>query len=538
MKNIINIWGCVLAVLVINGCTSLEDTFSEFTAGPEKIYIGAADSIFYQSGINQVRVSVIYNSDPKITMGHLVSQDGSIDQFFDIVRTTGGADTAHIDLELEEGNYRFNIQLLDENDNSSLTREILVDVLGNNYVKTLSSRQIEDISFVKSSNPEGTGALLALDKLFAGLRHTVLYYTDSQGEEQSITLENGLDEYILTDFEPSSVVKLESYYEPINPFNDFIAPEVVVDTLPACNALQIATSDMTTVEFDSLNTGGIFVKQININAPECILGSLNLTTEAPFGLSASAEGPFEPGISIDPQVGQEVFISFEPTSSEDSLHVASISVSATNVLDTAIVSLRGIERGVNIGGIQRHPVEMRSSASSIFTDDLNVFNYGTSIGNLWDGEFNWPSAIHSVGSLPIPAGFFTIDLGGDFKIREIDWMLRTDCCHERANHKYQYWGLPSKVDPSTAITTVEFNGKPDNKTAWEQEMFSKGWINLGNFEKSQEEVDEALNSATMMSDEINVVNYVRYVRVVILETFEGETATINFSELDFQVEVE
>jgi len=295
---------------------------------------------------------------------------------------------------------------------------------------------------------------------------------------------------------------------------------------------------LTSIEFDSVNTGDALVQKMHINAPECIIGSLNLTTDTPFGLSSSETVPFETSISIDPHAQGDLFIIFEPTSTEDSLYTASITANATNILDSAIIALKGIERGVNIGGIQRHPVEMRSSASAIFTDDLNVFNYGTSIGNLWDGGFRWPSAIHSEPGLPVPAGFFTVDLGADFKVREIDWMLRTDCCYERANHKYQYWGLPSKIDPATAITTVEFNGKPENKTKWEQEMFSKGWINLGNFEKSQEEVNNALNSGSIMSDVISVVNYVRYVRVVILETFEGESATINFSELDFQVELE
>lgn len=290
--------------------------------------------------------------------------------------------------------------------------------------------------------------MLSFGKLYAGLRHALLYYTDSEGNEQSILIENTVQDYLLTDFEPSSQITLESYFQPVNPFDEFIAPEKQLDTLPTCNSLQYVTSETPSVEFDSL------------------------------------------------------------------------------------------ERGVNIGGLERHPVGMRSSASHIFTDDLNVLNYNTTIGNLWDGGFRWPSAIHSLPSLPVPAGFFTIDLGGDFKIREIDWMLRLDCCHERANHKYQYWGLPSKVDPSSAITTVEFNGKPENKSKWEQEMFSRGWINLGNFEKSQEEISNAVNTGTVMTDAINVVNYVRYVRVVVLETFEGETATINFSELDFQVELE
>lgn len=538
MKFMKNIYGFLFAVLVANACTSLEDTFSDFTSEPEKIYIGAPDSIFYQSGHNKVRISVMYNSDPKITQGHLTSQDGSIDQNFEIVRVSGGQDTVHLDLDLPEGTYRFDINLMDNKGNTSLTREILVNVLGDNFLRTLSSRTIEEVTFMKSTNPDETGALLRFGKLYPGLRYTRLHYLDNLGNEQSVIIGSDQEQYLIPEFQPASQVRLESYYEPVNPFNEFIAPEVAEDVLPACNTLQVVSSDISTIQFDSVNTGGISVQELKIKVPECIIGPLNLSTTAPFGLSLSEVGPFESAISIDPLSSEEVFVAFEPLSSTDVQYLAQISASATNILDSVIVSIAGNERGVNIGGTSRHPVELRSSASHIFSDDLNVFNYGTSIGNLWDGGFGWPSAIHSEPGLPIPAGFFSIDLGGDFKVREIDWMLRTDCCHERANHKYQYWGLPSKVDPATAITSVPFNGKPENKSKWEQEMFSKGWINLGNFEKSQDEVSSALNSGTMLTDVIEVVNYVRYVRVVILETFEGESATINFSELDFQVEVE
>jgi hypothetical protein len=117
-------------------------------------------------------------------------------------------------------------------------------------------------------------------------------------------------------------------------------------------------------------------------------------------------------------------------------------------------------------------------------------------------------------------------------------MPRGDCCSERAHKRYQYWGLPGNIDPQTAITTTEFAGKPENQMAWEQEMQSKGWVSLGQFSKTQEDVSNALGSGTLISDQINVINNVRYIRVVVLETFEGSSSgTINFSELDFKVDL-
>src|SRR5690606_33488229 len=115
----------------------------------------------------------------------------------------------------------------------------------------------------------------------------------------------------------------------------------------------------------------------------CILGALNLTTELPFGLSTTEGGPFQTSISVNPLSDEEIYIAFQPTASENSEHTAHITAGAMNILDSAIVSLTGIERGVNIGGLERHPVEMRSLASDVFSDDLNILNYGTAIENLW-----------------------------------------------------------------------------------------------------------------------------------------------------------
>lgn len=532
-----NRWGgLVIFFLVVIACTPLDETYSDFTSGSETIYVGGPDTVFVSSGIEQVRFSVVINADPKITSGELKTLDNSINHAFEVVRQHTGRDTIDVDLDLSEGNYRFLITLMDDNGNKSIEKEVAVTVLGDNYLQTLAPRKILSVVYDKADGGGSEGAVIALDKSFEGLQEVRLHYPNSAGEEQTIVLNRLENSVILSDFEAGGAFTMESVYGPTNPFVDFIAPEVIQDTLPPCNSLATASASVTSLDLGIIESRQNAIDELNIESASCIDGPVSVHASGGFQIATTPEGPFSGSLSLDDiSTAAKVYVSFTPNSSADSLYTGAISVSARNMLEFSVADLSGEEIGV-LGGIQQHPVAMRSEASSIFTDDVSIFEHGTSIGNLWDGGFNWPSAVHSAGGLATPIGFFTVDLGGDFNIAEVSWMPRGDCCSERAHKRYQYWGLPGDIDPQSAITSTEFQGKPENQMAWEQEMLSKGWVSLGQYNKTQAEVSDALNSGTLISDQINVINYVRYIRVVVLETFEGSSAgTINFSELDFKV---
>lgn len=531
-------WGWLLFISIIGivACTSLEETYDEFTTGQETIYIGRPDTILTVSGFEKVRFSIIINADPKITSGEIRNFDSSITQSFDVARTNAGKDTINVDLDLSEGNYRFWVTLMDDAGNQSLEREVPVRVLGSNYLQTLAARKVLNVNYDKAEGGGTEGVVINLDKTFEGLREVRLHYPNSAGELQTITL-GPLDNRVrIYDFAGGEAFTLESVYEPSNPFLDFIAPEVIEDTLPPCNTLASASASVAELDLGVLASRETTISTLSVTSADCIDGPVTVSTSGSFQIATTAEGPFQSNLSLeDISSPVELHVAFLPNSSMDSLHRSAIVLSATNLLDTTVAEVKGEEVGV-LGGIQQHPIALRQGASSIFTDDVDIFQHGATIGNLWDGGFNWPSAVHSVGGQAFPIGFFTVDLSENYNVAEISWMPRGDCCSDRAHKRYQYWGLPDGIDPQSAITTTEFNGKPENKTAWEQEMIFKGWVSLGQFSKESADVSNALSNGTLIADQINVVNYVRYIRVVVLETFEGNNAgTINFSELDFKV---
>lgn len=533
-------WGWLLFISIMGvvACTSLEETYDEFTTGQETIYIGRPDTILTVSGFEKVRFSIIINADPKITSGEIRNFDSSISQLFDVVRSNAGKDTVNVDLDLSEGNYRFWVTLMDDAGNKSLEREVPVRVLGSNYMQTLAARKVLSVAYDKAEGDGTEGAVINLDKTFEGLREVRLHYPNSAGEQQTIVLGPLENRVRIHDFAGGEAFTLESVYEPTNPFLDFIAPEVIEDTLPPCNTLASASASVAELDLGLLESRQTTINSLSIESADCIDGPVMVSTTGSFKIATTPEGPFQSSLSLDDiSSAVELHVEFLPNSSMDSIHRSAIVLSATNLPETTVAEVKGEEIGV-LGGIQQHPVALRQEASSVFTDDVDIFQHGTSIGNLWDGGFNWPSAVHSAGGLPTPIGFFTVDLSENYNLAEISWMPRGDCCSNRSHKRYQYWGLPDGIDPQSAITTTEFNGKPENRTAWEQEMISKGWVSLGQYTKDMDDVNNAVSSGTLITDQINVVNYVRYIRVVVLETFEGSSSgTINFSELDFKVDL-
>ncbi len=539
LYNLYKKWRFPLLILIIaTACTTLDETFSEFSDDPETIYIGAADTIIATSGYEKVRFRIVNNSDPKITKGELKLVSDSTIYKFAILRSNSGKDTTNFDVSIPEGTHRFSVKLFDDVGNKSLEKSILVNVLGDSYSKTLISKPIVSVGYQKNMDPAKVGALVTFDKDYEGLLGLRIKYNDSKGnpiERRTAKYENNV---LIKDFEPNGNLLVESIYAPINPFFEFKGQDSIKAKLPACNKLATVSSAINSIAFDTTDTNKSSVKSFEIGSSGCIIGNISLTAEGSYTLGTKSTGPFTSSISFAPSTDlKTVFISFNPTSAKDQESTGSITASAANVLDSAVVKLKGMERGV-LTGLQKHPVAKRTQTTkSVFTDDTDVTSSGTGINKLWDGVFAHPSCINS-NSSPIPVGFFTADLGGNYVVKEISWMPRTGFAN-RGFKKYQYWGLPDGIDPAKATTTTVFRGKPENLAAWEREMLSKGWVSLGEYTKTLDNANAALTSiatgAKYIADPINVSNFVRHIRVVVIETNEGASGTINISELDFKI---
>ncbi len=534
-----------VSVVAFSACQTNEETFSEFSNLGETVYVGLADSVMIASGYEQVRVSIIINADPKIAKGILKSADETIDMEFDVQRKNNGTDTLNIDLSnVKEGDYRFYLHFEDANGNKSLQKEFTARVVGADYVKTLTKKEVSTVSYTQGDNGE-VGARITFGKNVDKLREMRIEYTNREGMPKSVVVGAKAPFVELFDFDGGTHFKAISVFDPVNPFQEFTIEDdgTGVDdeekfTFPTCDEVATVTFASASVDMGNVNSRESAVASFEVNPTvDCLDGDVTLTLDRDtewFGISTDMAGPFGSSVSLsDLSVANTIYVEYKPNSQVDATHKDTVRLSASKgYLADAYIAVEGSETGIP-GGVVRHPVAERAAASDIFTDDLNVYQHGTSVENLWDDDNRWPSANHSAGGLPVPVGFFTVDLSKDYKITEISWQARGDCCQNRSQKKYQYWGLPASVDPASAVTTTDYNGKPENTSAWELESLQKGWVPLGNFE-----LDAQPGGSDTITDKIGGSIKVRYLRLVILETFEGNTGTVNFGTWDFKVDLD
>ncbi|MDN5210780.1 DUF4998 domain-containing protein [Fulvivirgaceae bacterium BMA12] len=194
--------------MAIIACDTVEETFEEFTLKGETIYIGRPDSVFTAPGFEKLRFWVALNADPKISKGLLETTDGLVKHEFDVVRTKNGKDTIQFDLQLEEGEYSFDLYLMDQNGGSSIRTELGAKVYGDNYRATLLNR-----TPTVSASFDGTANILWSDPA-EGAIETILKYEDATGTEQVVTVTNEDSETPIDSYKLGGKITVASIYKP------------------------------------------------------------------------------------------------------------------------------------------------------------------------------------------------------------------------------------------------------------------------------------------------------------------------------------
>ena len=199
----------MLAVVsIITSCETTAETYSEFTKEGEKVYIGTPDTILVAPGINKLQFSVVINADPKIKKGLIATKDKSISHEFEVLRKNTGQDTTTFILDLDEGEYNFDLVLKDDAGNQSIPREVTSIVYGEKYRNTLISRNISDIIITRER------AIIKWGNAPEGSYSTSLSYEDGEGTMQNIDIPNDITETVLDSYKLSGEIKISSSFKP------------------------------------------------------------------------------------------------------------------------------------------------------------------------------------------------------------------------------------------------------------------------------------------------------------------------------------
>ncbi|MDN5215547.1 DUF4998 domain-containing protein [Fulvivirgaceae bacterium BMA12] len=195
--------------IIIVACETTEETFEEFTKNGETIYIGAADTVIVAPGFEKLRFQVAINADPKISKGLLENNDGSVSHEFDVVRTRNGRDTITFDLNLDEGEYTFDLYLMDSDGNQSVRREVPATVFGEKYQATLLNRGISGVDAFAGN------AIVRWSDAAPGTIATTLTYEDGTGVMQTVNVQNEDAETTIDSYKLGGKIMVSSTYRPL-----------------------------------------------------------------------------------------------------------------------------------------------------------------------------------------------------------------------------------------------------------------------------------------------------------------------------------
>ncbi|MDN5202254.1 DUF4998 domain-containing protein [Fulvivirgaceae bacterium BMA10] len=528
MKNsFINYLTCfsIISVLVFS-CKSQDDTFSEFVNQGENVIVGSVQDVIISHGVKKLKLNVAINGDPKIKK--VVISDGTETVgTFDVTREKSGNDTLNYVLELEEKLYNFVIKTTDGNENESLPFEFTTTVYGDKYISNLSTRKIASVAF---NNAEQT-AVVTWDDPFERMKDTRLTYQNRSDTEVTLVVSNDENETIISDFSGGTNFNVVSSYLPPlqdgeTAFEDFLSLEVNEVGFPTCETVAEVTTSLSSLDFGQLNkdqnsTAQSFVVQ----SDDCISGSLTLSAAEPFQVSTMMDGPFETSISLESLASpQTVYVRFSPVSGKNQVYNGQINLTAANLTNPPVVDLTGEEIGNDKSGLNiLGPDESGDFATITLPNDAAPrLDWG---GPYHEALFDGNTGTHGHGDSGSNPGHFTIDLGKDYVITKVGWKHRSGF-QSRGLKRYQVWGLPSSMDVNAAATaTVLSAADPGTESTWSKEMSTNGWVSLVNatLETNPPEADG-------QTHDVSGFVYVRYIRVAVFESFDGDF--FNFGELE------
>lgn len=247
----LNIWipTFVLSIIIlILACETQTETYNEYTKDGEKTYVGTPDSVIIAPGNKKLDFTVVINADPKITNGAVQTKDKSFVYEFNVTRTNSGQDTVNFVVDIEEGDYNFDVILKDDANNASIPYEINSVVYGDNYQAALTSRGISNMKALYNQVEVNWG------NVPSGALTTIFSYEDADGVMQTLEVPNTVSQTIIESYKVGGSLTIENTFKPTeNAIETFSS--ISNRTFPDKFKLDFAQINTVELPFDASITG-------------------------------------------------------------------------------------------------------------------------------------------------------------------------------------------------------------------------------------------------------------------------------------------
>jgi len=204
-----------------------QDAYKEFLKGGEINYAGRADSVIAYSGNGRVRLSVVLGNDPNVNKvmafwnDHQDSVEIQIPE--DVAR-----DTVRMVIEnLAEGTHNFVVYTFDTGNNVSVAVNVIGEVYGENYVRSLLNRRLQEITYSVDGKLQ-----LHWENSPPNEVYTEVHYQDRNDESRSLTV---TPDETLTEIENYKVggeIQYLSFFKPDSTAFELFSPEVTAVEIP------------------------------------------------------------------------------------------------------------------------------------------------------------------------------------------------------------------------------------------------------------------------------------------------------------------
>jgi len=182
-KNIFLLCFIALACLAVS-CSKMDSTYSDFLKDGPITYVAKPDSLRIHPGKNRIRLSWLTVADPKVNRA-VVYWSNRKDSVNVTINRTSGVDSVNVELNgLNEGTYVFEIFTFDSKGNKSVKTEVIGDVYGDNYLKTLLIRPVNGASIIGNDTARIVWGAVSYKEAVA----SEVSYTDLSGTQHNLII--------------------------------------------------------------------------------------------------------------------------------------------------------------------------------------------------------------------------------------------------------------------------------------------------------------------------------------------------------------
>lgn len=223
MKNIVKYIACSLSAFFMTACGDMYDIHEKYLKMGEETYIGTVQDLSVYSGFNRVKLEWYLNADPRISSCVITWEGGEKPVEVPVPADRVVKEPMSTIIELREGKYIFNMITRSDTGKKSLVRTIAGEVYGAIYQAGLSAQGINSMS------ADLTGVTINWIPV-EGCTGTTLTYTNDEGEEKSIAVDEGQTSTVISDAVLKTSFKLVSRFKPTDDsFDDIPTLEKVMD---------------------------------------------------------------------------------------------------------------------------------------------------------------------------------------------------------------------------------------------------------------------------------------------------------------------